>query len=193
MAANQRLHGRAQQRVPGHQTQSSRLPFQRISDHHAVLYRRQAPLAPFLIPPKTAENQDSTHKCFNGSRLSDPHGSTTGPPPGCHRPPPVGARRTWLTWPPSLGSPLSATFRFDWPPCLTYRSVSLWLRQSIIGPLGSTSCRRRSRASPVAGMPPLPSSASWTLQAYPSPRCITISPTRPNCFRRWWTRRMTSA
>src|ERR1039458_2682531 len=57
MAADQRLHGRAQQRVPGYQTQSSRLPFQRISDHHAVLYRRQAPLAPFLIPPKTAENQ----------------------------------------------------------------------------------------------------------------------------------------
>src|ERR1035438_6621457 len=56
MAADQRLHGRAQQRVPSHQTQSSRLPFQRISDHHAVLYRRQAPLAPFLIPPKTAEN-----------------------------------------------------------------------------------------------------------------------------------------
>src|ERR1035441_5158551 len=57
MAADQRLHGRAQQRVPGYQTQSSRLPFQRISDHHAVLYRRQAPLAPFLIPPKTAENR----------------------------------------------------------------------------------------------------------------------------------------
>src|ERR1039458_5223379 len=56
MAADQRLHGRAQQRVPGHQTQSSRLPFQRISDHLAVLYRRQAPLAPFLIPPQTAEN-----------------------------------------------------------------------------------------------------------------------------------------
>src|ERR1035441_8936963 len=61
MAADQRLHGRAQQRVPGHQTQSSRLPFQRISDHHAVLYRRQAPLAPFLIPPKTAENLTKRH------------------------------------------------------------------------------------------------------------------------------------
>src|ERR1035438_6012036 len=70
MAADQRLHGGAQQLVPSHQTQSSRLPFQRISDHHAVLYRRQAPLAPFLIPPKTAENPQKGKK--EGSRFHPP-------------------------------------------------------------------------------------------------------------------------
>ena len=42
--------------VPDHQTQSSRLSFQRIPHHHALLCRRQAPLALFLTLSRTTKN-----------------------------------------------------------------------------------------------------------------------------------------
>src|ERR1019366_4860308 len=61
---DQCVHGRLEQRLQCDQTQSARRPFHHAPHGHALLHRRQAPLAPVLTPLKTAGNPLKEGKCL---------------------------------------------------------------------------------------------------------------------------------
>jgi Transposase/Helix-turn-helix domain of transposase family ISL3 len=75
MGRDQRLHGRTQQCVQCHQTQSPWLPLHHSPDHHALFRGRQTPSPSVLIPPKTAKNR-SSEDSFLPVCLGPPAGET---------------------------------------------------------------------------------------------------------------------
>src|SRR5580692_4672448 len=58
MGFDQRVHGRTQQRLQRHQTQSPWLSLSHLFDYHALLHRRQTATSSVLTPYSTENSEE---------------------------------------------------------------------------------------------------------------------------------------